>query len=370
MKMKFRILCVWITWIQIRSGSNYVNYEYLGCYKDNGDRMLDVKITDGSMTVELCYNKCSKYSHFGLQIKKQCFCGYSTEDATIYPRRPENECNKACAGNTSQTCGGFWRMNVYRKVDITSAANTVTTTLPDLTSRYTDSTVTTLPDLKSPNTDSTVTTLPDSTSPNTDSTVITLTDLTSSNTDSTVTTLPDLTRSNTHSTVITLPDLTSSNTDSAITTLLDSTSPNTDITVTTLSDSTSPKTDSTTTTLPDSTNQHADSTINSCKCTCSNVGQNKWWFLQNFNLTMQEIKVIMQPELEALEKELRVKKTNTNRLLRSKTSATDDRISSTTIGYAGAISVCVVLFVPVLQDILRCGYWIYFKTKVKCLKKS
>lgn len=47
--------------------------------------------------------------------RRECFCGHSTEDATIYPRRPENECNKACAENTSQTCGGFWRMNVYRK---------------------------------------------------------------------------------------------------------------------------------------------------------------------------------------------------------------------------------------------------------------
>ncbi|XP_063442488.1 uncharacterized protein LOC134722791 [Mytilus trossulus] len=251
--MKFRILCAWITWIQIRSGSSYFNYEYLGCYKDNGDRMLDLIITDGSMTVELCYNKCSQYSHFGVQMKRQCFCGYSTEDATIYPRRPENECNKACVGNTSQTCGGHWRMNVYRKVsvDITSAANTVTTTFPDLTSSNTDSTVAKLHDSTSTSTDSSFTTLHDSTSTSTDSSFTTLHDSTNTSNDSSFTTLHNSTSTSTDSIVSTLPDLKSSNTDSTVTILHDSRSPNTDTTITMVSDYTSSNTDSIVTTLPD-----------------------------------------------------------------------------------------------------------------------
>ncbi|CAG2236522.1 unnamed protein product [Mytilus edulis] len=162
--------------------------------------------------------------------------------------------------------------------------------------------------------------------------------------------------------------MTTSASNTVTTSLPDFTSSNSDRTVTVLPDLKSSNTYSTVRTLPDLTRSNTDSTNNSCKCQCSNVGQNKWLFLKHLNLTMQEIKVVMQPELEALEKELRVKKTNTSRLLRSKTSASDDRISSITMGYAGVISVCVVLFVPVLQDILRCVYWIYFKTKAKCLK--
>ncbi|CAC5397834.1 unnamed protein product [Mytilus coruscus] len=201
--------------------------------------MLDEMIEDRRMTIELCYNKCAKYSLFGLQMIQQCFCGNSTEDPTIYQQRPETECNTACSGNTSQTCGGFWRMSVYRKVlaDITSTENTDTTTFPD------------------------------------------------------------------------------------------STSSNTGL------------------------------TINSCQCPCANVGHNKWFFLQNVNLTMQEIKEIMQPELEALQRKLRVKKTNTSRLLRSKSSALDDRTSSVTMGYIGIIVSCVIIFVPVLHDLLRCVHW-------------
>lgn len=44
------------------------DYVYLGCYTDDEDRMLDVKIDDGSMTFEFCYKKCTKYSHFGMQV--------------------------------------------------------------------------------------------------------------------------------------------------------------------------------------------------------------------------------------------------------------------------------------------------------------
>ncbi|VDI84333.1 Hypothetical predicted protein [Mytilus galloprovincialis] len=211
----------------------------MGCYKDDPQRMLDDMIDDSRMTFELCYDKCAKYSHFGLQATRQCFCGNSIGDPTIYPPRPEDECNMACKGNTSQTCGGYWRMSVYRRVlaDITSTANKDTTKLPDSTSAYTGL------------------------------------------------------------------------------------------------------------------------SINSCQCPCADVGHNKWLYLQNANLSTFEIMELMQPELEALQMKIRVQKTNTNRFIRSKSSAADDRTSSVYIGYIGIIVSCVIIFVPVLLDVLRFVHW-------------
>lgn len=112
-----------------------------------------------------------------------------------------------------------------------------------------------------------------------------------------------------------------------------------------------------TTTLPDSTSAYTGLSINSCQCPCADVGHNKWLYLKNANLSTFEIMELMQPELEALQMKIRVQKTNTNRFIRSKSSAADDRTSSIYIGYIGILVSCVIIFFPVLLDVLRCVHW-------------
>ncbi|CAG2204408.1 unnamed protein product [Mytilus edulis] len=89
-------------------------------------------------------------------------------------------------------------------------------------------------------------------------------------------------------------------------------------------------------------------------CPCSKVGKGKWDFLRGMNLTLDQLRVLLKPELDLMKKELSVNKYNTSRMRRSKTSAPDDRVSATSIGYVGVVVICFIIFLIVLFDILGC----------------
>ena len=66
--------------------------------------------SDGVMTIEMCVTYCKdrNFSYAGLQHYDECYCGntYPTVLAT-------DGCTYECAGDSSQTCGGTWRINVH-----------------------------------------------------------------------------------------------------------------------------------------------------------------------------------------------------------------------------------------------------------------
>ncbi|XP_077991684.1 uncharacterized protein LOC144445917 [Glandiceps talaboti] len=89
-------------------------YEYVGCFADTDQRALgwwDEKYT--AQTVERCIGMCASiYAPYaGLQHHEECFCGVAYDK---YGEINEAECSTACNGNSSQMCGGNWRMSVYR----------------------------------------------------------------------------------------------------------------------------------------------------------------------------------------------------------------------------------------------------------------
>ena len=65
------------------------------------------------MTIEKCRHYCSEYRFYGVQAGHECHCGDS--DYNLLPSL-ELECNTPCEGNSSQICGGSWRMNVYDSI--------------------------------------------------------------------------------------------------------------------------------------------------------------------------------------------------------------------------------------------------------------
>ena len=69
-------------------------------------------MNDNSMTIEKCQKFCfeKNYLYAGVQYAGECFCGN-----TINPKilKPTTDCNKVCTGDSSQICGGTWRMNIY-----------------------------------------------------------------------------------------------------------------------------------------------------------------------------------------------------------------------------------------------------------------
>lgn len=86
---------------------------YVGCFVDTPARDLpDLAGNDRWMTIESCRDLCTARgnAYFGVQYGSQCFCG-NTYGA--FGAAPASECNLACMGDTSQTCGGTWRNSVY-----------------------------------------------------------------------------------------------------------------------------------------------------------------------------------------------------------------------------------------------------------------
>ncbi|CAG2204411.1 unnamed protein product [Mytilus edulis] len=55
-----------------------------------------------------------------------------------------------------------------------------------------------------------------------------------------------------------------------------------------------------------------------CLCPCSTIRNGKWDFLRGMNLTLDQLREVMKPELDLMKKELSVNKSNTTRMRRSK----------------------------------------------------
>jgi hypothetical protein len=87
------------------------SYNALGCYLDETTRIIQgPEYSNQWMTTELCAGLCNGYTYFGVEYSDQCFCGngYST-----YTQEPGTDCNYTCAGDSSQVCGGYYRINLY-----------------------------------------------------------------------------------------------------------------------------------------------------------------------------------------------------------------------------------------------------------------
>eukprot|EP00587_Corethron_hystrix_P005031 CAMPEP_0113301580 /NCGR_PEP_ID=MMETSP0010_2-20120614/2751_1 /TAXON_ID=216773 ORGANISM="Corethron hystrix, Strain 308" /NCGR_SAMPLE_ID=MMETSP0010_2 /ASSEMBLY_ACC=CAM_ASM_000155 /LENGTH=482 /DNA_ID=CAMNT_0000155229 /DNA_START=355 /DNA_END=1803 /DNA_ORIENTATION=- /assembly_acc=CAM_ASM_000155 len=84
-----------------------VEKEYLGCYKDRGNRALPTYMGNRKTTPE-CANLCSGFTYFALQWKGECWCGNSGYDR--YGTTGGCSCN---AADTGGNVGG-WKQCVYK----------------------------------------------------------------------------------------------------------------------------------------------------------------------------------------------------------------------------------------------------------------
>ncbi|ADV23630.1 glucan endo-1,3-alpha-glucosidase agn1 [Cryptococcus gattii Ru294] len=99
---------------------------YVGCYKDNGDnRTLNgSKKISSSMTASVCNSYCSGlgYAYAGTEYYDECYCGNTLDSSKA---ADNSQCQYACAGDSSQKCGGVTRIGVYQLG--TSVTATLTT---------------------------------------------------------------------------------------------------------------------------------------------------------------------------------------------------------------------------------------------------
>ncbi|VDI20773.1 Hypothetical predicted protein [Mytilus galloprovincialis] len=279
--------------------------KYLGCYVDDSSRMLDVHNQSNQMTLEMCKQSCHKHRYLGLQNHNHCFCGKSLGDSNRYQKKKENECLQPCGGNLSQTCGGFWRNSVYEFIPVT-VPTTKMTTPGHSTVKTTD---------MNTSRQSTVTTTEMTT--NIQSSVTTTEILWLGQSEVTTTHMKTYRQSPVTTIQITEPGA------SEVTTFE---------------------------TTPEVTSvQPLD-----CLCPCFSIAKGKWDFLRGMNLTLDQLREVMKPELDLMKKELSVNKSNTTRMRRSKISAPDDRVSATSVGYVGIVFICLITLLIVFIDIIGC----------------
>ncbi|KAJ9112555.1 hypothetical protein QFC19_000572 [Naganishia cerealis] len=115
---------------------------HLGCAVDEGGRVLsDYYVAQKDMTIDLCLDICEGkgYKYAGLEYGEECMCGSAFTKNVVYSSN-EWECAMPCAGDSSETCGGGWRLEVYEFAssgDVEYCDETSTSATPSSTSRST-----------------------------------------------------------------------------------------------------------------------------------------------------------------------------------------------------------------------------------------
>nr|XP_018261580.1 uncharacterized protein I303_06018 [Kwoniella dejecticola CBS 10117]OBR83738.1 hypothetical protein I303_06018 [Kwoniella dejecticola CBS 10117] len=117
-------------------------WTFQGCYEDSWTRVLGAKSTSSDkMTVQMCTSYCSGlgYALAGLESKNQCFCDSKIQNTNMGVKA-DSDCNYECKGDASQTCGGNWRLQVYKASPSASSSSSTSKTTSTLTSTSTAST--------------------------------------------------------------------------------------------------------------------------------------------------------------------------------------------------------------------------------------
>lgn len=103
---------------------------YIGCYRDDAERDLELWKDGHSYSYDVCYRACKDYPFFSLQDGQsaggaQCFCGNSYgSPPRQYPRLAQDNCcqiKEGCSatGDPNYPSGGGWANAVYQNVRAT-----------------------------------------------------------------------------------------------------------------------------------------------------------------------------------------------------------------------------------------------------------
>ncbi|CAN8102201.1 unnamed protein product [Discula destructiva] len=88
-----------------------LNYTYKGCVGEpDSERALDRVIQVKQMTRNKCLVICAfgNFVYAGLEYGNECWCGNKLGNV-----KPQGTCNLPCAGNSSETCGGSFSLDLF-----------------------------------------------------------------------------------------------------------------------------------------------------------------------------------------------------------------------------------------------------------------
>ncbi|KAI0094437.1 hypothetical protein BDY19DRAFT_19154 [Irpex rosettiformis] len=88
------------------------------CAIDNANRVIENTVVTylPTTTPSSCVAQCAAqgFTFAGVEFSDECYCGTGYTDGMLPPEADVSECNMPCAGDVDATCGGSWRMQVYR----------------------------------------------------------------------------------------------------------------------------------------------------------------------------------------------------------------------------------------------------------------
>ncbi|OCF44040.1 hypothetical protein I317_02148 [Kwoniella heveanensis CBS 569] len=107
-------------------GTTTSGWDYVGCVTDGSARALPaVSITRTAMTVDMCKNYCQTqgYTYAGLEEGNTCYCDNSIKNG-LGVSASSWTCATPCVGDSGQTCGGHWKMSLYRAGSASGSGDT------------------------------------------------------------------------------------------------------------------------------------------------------------------------------------------------------------------------------------------------------
>ncbi|XP_076115453.1 uncharacterized protein LOC143083107 isoform X2 [Mytilus galloprovincialis] len=97
---------------------------YVGCFSDDESRLYDFpnpSWNQPDQTIDKCLRFCKRrnFIYSGLEFKTHCFCG-SDDPRKIsgYFKQSESDCTLPCGGQSRESCGGPWRLSIYKDCSV------------------------------------------------------------------------------------------------------------------------------------------------------------------------------------------------------------------------------------------------------------
>jgi sulfur relay (sulfurtransferase) complex TusBCD TusD component (DsrE family) len=97
---------------EVSDSSYCTGTTYLGCYTDDANRAMPVRLMSSGATVESCTSAAATrgFPYAALEWYGACLAGFTPS----YNKTNEGECNTRCTANQNEWCGGAWRSSMYR----------------------------------------------------------------------------------------------------------------------------------------------------------------------------------------------------------------------------------------------------------------
>ncbi|KAL1746452.1 glycosyl hydrolase family 71-domain-containing protein [Schizophyllum fasciatum] len=94
-------------------------WKTVGCVQEagSGRALAGASYTQSNMTPAVCQALCDQgsYTLAGTEYGNQCYCGNSYSNGATGAVVASSQCSSKCAGDSTQSCGGPYRLNVYQK---------------------------------------------------------------------------------------------------------------------------------------------------------------------------------------------------------------------------------------------------------------